>query len=229
VTKAKPAAAKSLVRADGKCSCRCGDKVSGRKIRPDLSERCYRRWLERGKPDGPMPLPFGHAARKGSREGPPPAPGEACGCGHCGLPATRPARDPFISEQCYRRSLDLKLGGYEYPPPRKVRTRKDGGPPRKPDPPKPAPAPEPPPPPPAPDLWAEDAARRIPAEIDRAAAYMTAISRSDHLGTDRVCSKVDDLDAFDALLDAGLDIEKATRLLTRQLETQFPDPQEAAA
>lgn len=141
------------------------------------------------------------------------------------MPASRPAHNPFISEQCYRRSLDKGLGGYAFPPPKVPRTRKDGKPPREPDPPKlPAPAPVPPPAP-EPELpdWAAEAATKIGREVARAEAYTTAWSRRDYRGVDAVCARIDDLDAFDALLDAGLDTDKAQAALAEQLAGKFPD------
>jgi hypothetical protein len=75
-------------------------------------------------------------------------------------------------------------------------------------------------------VWADEASRRIPAEITRARAYVTAWNRRDFRGVDTILAKVDDLDAFDALLDTGLDETKATAALAEQLATQFPHRQQ---
>lgn len=210
-----------------KCSCTCGRDAVPHKDRSDLSTTCRKRWVGQGCPPGPVAPPFGHAARKLAARPLHAFPDGTCGCGHCGLPAVRPAKNPVISEQCYRRSLALGLGGYVPPPPRVERIRQDGRPARKSgSAPAIPPVIPPPPEPPAAAVWADEASRRIPAEITRARAYVTAWNRRDFRGVDTILAKVDDLDAFDALLDTGLDETKATAALAEQLATQFPHRQQ---
>lgn len=207
-----------------KCACACGRDAVPHKDRSDLSATCRKRWVSRGRPDGPVAPPLTHNVPVVTdQDGNPVAarPDGTCACGRCGSPATYPARRPRLSEACYRRSLAAGLGGYVVPPP----PTRPGTPrpkTRHPRPPKQAPEPV------AEafgitDFRAAEVLRRIPGELARAQAYTAAIARGDHRGTDAVLTRVEDLDAFDTLLDAGLDEIKARAALAEQLTREFPD------
>lgn len=144
----------------------------------------------------------------------------ACMCGLCGQQATRPAKNPILSEPCYRRRLRLKLPEGAIPPPPDPNNK--GG--RK---------PKPPPPPPAPDRWADavdaaeaEAGRRISFEVAHAKAFTVAYARKDLRGMDAVRCQVMHQDAFDALIEADLDPDLAKADLAGQIRDQFPDIQQ---
>ena len=209
--------------------CRCGhcDQEVDENSKTGWAEPCKRRWWRAGKPaSGPPPpdpsRPHGRARPKVA----PVAAGPAdCACGECGETAVRPAREPRLSERCYRRRLRLGLPEGAIPPPPvppgapRPRVRHPRPPKQQPD--------------PTPeafgitDFRAAEVLRRIPGETGRAQAYAICISKRDYLGADAVCCKVKDLDAFGALLDAGLDVTKARAALAEQLTREFPDIQEA--
>lgn len=144
----------------------------------------------------------------------------ACHVG-CGREATRPAVKPYLCETDYRRRLRLGLPEGAVPPP--ADPAEKGGR-------RPVPAPEPAVLPPDEHATAADteAARRIKFEVTRAAAFTRAYLQKDHRGMDAVRSQVMHGDAFDALVEADLDVAAARTDLAGQIRAQFPEPQPEA-